>query len=625
MSRKTLLCVALIICGCGGSPPAASVTPPAGPPGTAPASGQVPIAIEIVPPALPPVDDAIPQAAQADVEIVHGLQRDAGFAALLGADGQAVLDAIDTAQTSFAEDELPALVEQLGLPTGTSGLIASVGQPDVPGSPTGRYADWQPSFVGRPSFTASMMTAMLATGVSNADRSQARSSLSSSETYDSTTGGIRESTSVRTTFTAQSGGGRFLGEVQMETTTTATDVASGAQIGTATGRANGHIDVSACPDAQGNAEGRISISWQEDLSLSGGGGSGGAAAFDAPLKFVDGDDAFLVETHMDLNYSKGAHGPDINWGVNGSMSVTLPAGGSMAVSNSQIGAMNGATTAQAGSAAGAAILQLGLIVGTVAKETERFWRSGKCIELKPSEESREVDPDEQVSFSVEATHKFDGAQVAAPIVASFSGAKSVEPANTPVDAPADFNFTAGSEPGDKGTIDLKQTSRRGIGLKTVEFTVKEAKLAIAMNGTWRPPNNDIHIVVPKTPLKHQDDGTYTGSVGANVSGTAGFPGCSKSFSDSLALQIIVTVDESDSTLARLRVLPADPAGALIRVSMTCNGVTTMFPIPMSLWIASFVTRTGPLEVTIDSPTTVKGSGGSAAASTLVELTREDEQ
>ena len=42
----------------------------------------------------------------------------------------------------------------------------------------------------------------------------------------------------------------------------------------------------------------------------------------------------------------------------------------------------------------------------------------------------------------------------------------------PVDTPSKFTFKAGSEPDDKGTIGLEQISVRGIGRKTVEFTVK---------------------------------------------------------------------------------------------------------------------------------------------------------
>ena len=114
-----------------------------------------------------------------------------------------------------------------------------------------------------------------------------------------------------------------------------------------------------------------------------------------------------------------------------------------------------------------------LFIGQVGKEAERFWRSGECVDLVPSEESKKVDPNEQIELTVEAKEALgDGGEIDAPIVATFSGKASLDPAGVPVDTPSKFTFKAGSEPDDKGTIELEQISVRGIGRKTVEFTVK---------------------------------------------------------------------------------------------------------------------------------------------------------
>ncbi len=51
--------------------------------------------------------------------------------------------------------------------------------------------------------------------------------------------------------------------------------------------------------------------------------------------------------------------------------------------------------------------------------------------------------------------------------------------------PASFTFIAGPKQGDKGTIDLTQTGVRGIGKKTVEFTVAGSSVAFA--GTYQTP------------------------------------------------------------------------------------------------------------------------------------------
>ena len=42
----------------------------------------------------------------------------------------------------------------------------------------------------------------------------------------------------------------------------------------------------------------------------------------------------------------------------------------------------------------------------------------------------------------------------------------------PVPYPPTFTFIAGPSEGDKGTIDLSQVSNRGIGKRTVEYTVE---------------------------------------------------------------------------------------------------------------------------------------------------------
>ena len=47
-----------------------------------------------------------------------------------------------------------------------------------------------------------------------------------------------------------------------------------------------------------------------------------------------------------------------------------------------------------------------LLLAQIGRETENFWRSGKCIELTPSRDTGNVDPNEQVDLSVTAAGKF---------------------------------------------------------------------------------------------------------------------------------------------------------------------------------------------------------------------------
>lgn len=622
-----IVVVAALPLGCGSVPPAAtpagsqiaSAAPDSTSP-TAPASGSV----GVTPPTLPALDEAIPQAMAAEVELVHELQRDAGIGDMLGSDGAAVLGAVDDAQAQYAENQLPTLVRDLGI-AGTTEPLASMKAVSL--RQASSLQAWEPTYSGRTSFSATMLTAVLATAVGSADQTRTRSSVSSNETSEKTTGDIRERINLKTTLTLETGGGRIAGQVELVTTTQATSVSSGGRVGSLLGTARGELDVNACPDAGGIAEGSIALAWQEELTPASGASAGSAASFEAPIRMVDGDDAQLIETQLDLGFSKGAHGPGtpggdpgapFDWGVTGSMSVVIPAAGGASTISGLAYEDSGASDAQVGGAVTFSMIQAALIVFGVADQAEQFWRSGKCIELTPTEESREVQPQEQVGFSVSAAHRFDGAQVEGQIDPTFTGVQALDP-NAPVDAPADFTFTAGDEIGDKGTIELEHISRRGIGTATLEFTVGGG-LTVALDGGWRPlPANEVQVALPETILVVQDDGSYAADAEARMSGTVGIPGCTQPFNESLPLRITVRRDEADPTLARVRIDLASGDG-LFRVQITCQGASTLFPIPTNLWVGSFLGASGQgVDVRIGEPTTVTGTGGSAGATTVVRL------
>jgi hypothetical protein len=82
-----------------------------------------------------------------------------------------------------------------------------------------------------------------------------------------------------------------------------------------------------------------------------------------------------------------------------------------------------------------------------------------------------VRPGETVEFEVTAAGSFDKQNIDARIKGEFGGKGSLDPVADPLDPPAQFTFVAGEEVGDKGTIELEQIGVRGIGKKTIEFTV----------------------------------------------------------------------------------------------------------------------------------------------------------
>jgi hypothetical protein len=122
-----------------------------------------------------------------------------------------------------------------------------------------------------------------------------------------------------------------------------------------------------------------------------------------------------------------------------------------------------------------------LFLGAVGREAETYWRSGECVELVPSRDTGTVQPEEKIDLTVTSKAKFDDrGEIKAPIVATFSGKASLDPHDQPQDPPAHFAFKAGKDEGDKGIIDLKQTSRRGIGKRQVVYTVSGKPLLVSV-------------------------------------------------------------------------------------------------------------------------------------------------
>jgi hypothetical protein len=189
------------------------------------------------------------------------------------------------------------------------------------------------------------------------------------------------------------------------------------------------------------------------------------------------DDAFLTSstTTATTNYTgSGAGGPQSGsttraWsqtmGPSGSRSqgtsgpVTSTVTGNLTVG--QGGAMHGLST----------ILPL-QVADQALEVAQAAWRSGKCVEIIASEQSRDVKRNEVIPFTAQARQKIEGVNLTVPVVASFGGVKSIDPVDTPIPGPAHFTFTAGPAKDDVGDVSLKSTSRRGIGTLGLRFRVK---------------------------------------------------------------------------------------------------------------------------------------------------------
>jgi hypothetical protein len=259
-----------------------------------------------------------------------------------------------------------------------------------------------------------------------------------------------------------------------------TNATTGAEVARRTSTGNGHFEVNACPDANGVGEGKYRIVNQELVSRPGGLQNGGASTTEATFKVIDGDDAHLIQTEVQAAVSSGVHGTSaptdgtpgapIDWNARADFTVVIPARGPARFGDVTGQESNNATDSNRGSLT-TQIVMADHYLAEAAKRAESFWRSGACIDMKTSEESKQVQPGARLTITVDPKHKFDGAQVKAPVTAAFSGKENLDPRDSAQDPPVTLTFTAGREEGDKGTIELKQTGKRGIGKKTIEFTV----------------------------------------------------------------------------------------------------------------------------------------------------------
>lgn len=134
------------------------------------------------------------------------------------------------------------------------------------------------------------------------------------------------------------------------------------------------------------------------------------------------------------------------------------------------------------------------------------WRGGQCVDvtLDGGNGPRTIDPGQRVDLLPTPKSKVDGALVhPARIIARADGAPTFAPIVPPLRPwPAPYAFTM---PDDVVTVDMRAVSRRGIGLRTVEY---------------RPHRNDAGWLTYDASVRYQYDSTDRyGTTRATASGT----------------------------------------------------------------------------------------------------------
>jgi len=424
-------------------------------------------------------------ASRLELGLVRQIRDEAGMPALLGDGGPAAFATLDGIEAAYGRKVL------LDAANAIDGTAVLGGKAGMPAAPRLGPAVIDTSLFAETGFMANALMSMLTTLVQRAG-SNGSATVPREEHFQSDEGGLHQDVTLSTTITVKTGDGRASGEVRISATDRITKP-DGTFVALYTSSAEGSFDVNACPDAGGIGAGTYTFQTRHelnDVSGSANARSSGGRSVQAPFRLVDGDDAKLLQVEASLDLGADARGPGspagpgptapFDWTATQQVDIVMPAAGGTTGSGRDA-TVSGAGGERAQGSMLTSELFAMLFFGEIGKEAERFWRSGACIDLKPSRDTGTVDPGEQVDLTVTSTSKFgDHGEIKAPIVATFTGKQSLDPNDQPVDAPATFSFEAGPDEGDVGTIDLKQTSKRGIGLRQVVYTVSGKPLLLSL-------------------------------------------------------------------------------------------------------------------------------------------------
>lgn len=451
------------------TPSTAAGSPAAGSPSASPVATPIPSFS---------VGGDITSPARDEASLRQDMRAEARIAEALGADGTAILAAEDEAVVAARRAALKAAFAEFGAPvTGMTVGSPKIAAPFLPAGPRAPALaavgdnDW---FEGIGYGATSVGLIGMFTAGAFGDAAQptyTERSLPHESDATKRVGGVDERTIHKDLLTVGAGAGRVKLMMSADTTTIVTDAASGKEVSRHVSHSSGKLELNGCPSAEGLSDGAYEMLLDEQVGEAGRAIAGWSARASGTIRASDNDQAHLESTEVEFSLDLGAEGYGGGaWDSQGTERVVI------GESTGRPAAPSGVTTSGSVPPLGdAARAMLRMLVAwhayNLATEGEKFWRSGACIDMKATRESGEVKPSENVQFDVNPVGKFDSAPVKAPIVAAFSGTKSLEPVNTAVDPPATFRFTAGPNPNDKGTIDLTQTGKRGIGLKQLVFTV----------------------------------------------------------------------------------------------------------------------------------------------------------
>jgi hypothetical protein len=371
-------------------------------------------------------------------------------------------------------------------------------------------------------------------------------------TTDTVTVGGNKGT-ITTSHTASAGfsGSRVSLLIQIKVSGEVRDAATGALLYKVASEATGNASGDVCPDASGVARAQFTFRGHEDFFDATGAKTSTAVdeGFGGELRIKADDNAKLA-------------------GVDVTNTGGFSAAGSLA------------------EALAARLMEM--TAQNTAPRFEKAWRSGICVEVLVDPESRDVDPASITTVNVKVKHKIDGAEIDKPVEAKLSsGVKSIDPSATKQKAPAIFRFTAGSDDGDFGFITFESVSNRGIGDKSVTYTVAKDSWTINGSGTYTyavttqvgSGHRNVQFTIKDLKLTGAGFGIARGSGTLTLHGgvsSGPFPSCTGDIDETF----VFTADGTTSgtgpgAVMRLTLDTADPGDHAIHMLCTIPGIGTL--------------------------------------------------
>ncbi len=552
-----MLVVALLVGACGGS--TASVAPVATP-GDAPSTPASPAAVETGPAVVGPVavepfvidpagDPRIDLIRSEAAELVR-LRTQAGFAREVGSGWPALSSTVDATIDAAVRDVAAQLGGDVPI-ADRDGQLASIDVRPPPQRPV----------QASPASAMAMVSAGIFTGKGLGNGGT--TSASSSESKTTTEGDDVVTVTVKMTGTVTSSASRAVGEFTFELTGDVSNAVSGAAAHM-TGSATAHDEIDGCPDKGGTSKGKMSLSSKEGVS----GHRDGTDESVSWTRDISGDfdikvddaaniaglvvDAKAQESVQESKREAGSddadtHGHDL--GISAHTEFTSGPGFKDFAADDSKG--DGALLNQKNATKAdlePLFRSIGRATATAAVmmggEAERFWRDGKCIEVKTEPGGGEVDPASTTSVTAKVRQIFEGAELDKPVEATLTGVATIDPSGSKVPSPATFTYTAGSKASEVGEVTFKSISNRGIGETSVKFAVIDQTIEVSLTGKMTTSGLGVSYVTtvsaPKIALSSQGDGGYIGEGPATATITMGIADCSKPYTQKGTMKLHAT-------------------------------------------------------------------------------------